>query len=351
MRGFLQGYQPELDVYHNGCIRGKGKREDKLMAVPVNGTFLWGGQEIYIPAIYVGEAGAVLDVCTIISMEDMTAFLKKWDKKRRMSLKTQEEYEQITADNPGSREFTVEMSLDNIPLVRRVSSSLNWYPENVFRMGNESSAPARSDEWRNDPDAETLMDAYGCSREYCWHFVRLSYNWNGNPILSPQEIALSLQANPLPVTVGYFNTSPACNFETLQAVHPVTGQEYTLTLYECEQLRQSFAEIGKENVIYPEYFQTLSYRISPEIERSLFDIRDCADGDRPKMEDAGKKSEKSVGATAVFMAGKSNASDRRMASSSMHYEPVSEIRWRMVFYIKPKADMEITLPVQDLDSD
>lgn len=322
-----------------------------MAPLPVNGTFLWDGQGVYIPAIYVGEAGAVLDVCTIISTEDMTAFLKKWDKKRRMSLKTQEEYEQITADNPGSREFVVEMSLDNVPLVLRVSSSLNWYPENVFRMGNEAPAPARADEWENAPEAETLMDVYGCSREYCWHFVRLSYNWNGDPILNPSEIAVSLQANPISVTVGYFTTNASCDLEILKTVHPVTGQEYTLTLYECGQTRYSFADIGKENVIYPEYSQTLSYRIWPDIDRSLFDIRDCADSDRPKVTDARNKSDGSVGATAVFMAGKSGVPDCRMAVSSMHFEPVAEVRWRMVFQIKPKADMEITLPVQDLSSD
>ena len=31
---------------------------------------------------------------------------------------------------------------------------------------------------------------------------------------------------------------------TVKTAHPITGQEYTLTLHGCEQIRNSFAEIG-----------------------------------------------------------------------------------------------------------
>lgn len=52
-----------------------------------------------------------------------------------MSLKTSEEFEQIDADNPRSRESTVEISLDGVPLARRMSSSLRWYPNNIVQLG------------------------------------------------------------------------------------------------------------------------------------------------------------------------------------------------------------------------
>lgn len=380
-----------MDVYHNGNFRS-GKRGSKLTAVPVQRTFLWGKQEILIPAVYVGQAGAALDVCARIPVADMAAFLKKWPKERRLSLNTQEDYEQINADNPGSQDFLAEMSLDDTPLKLSFSSSINWYPEDVFRMGNEAQTPAQEDEWTNDLDAEKLMEAYGCSRECCWHFGRLNFNWKVEPILSPRKISLTFQAQPTPVTVGYFTTAidaaghllvstdqdqaasnlaergkptlgqpehsstsvehqppsngiseePTDKGLTIKITHPTTGQEYTLTLHECQQTRHDFTNIGAEGILYPEYSQMLSYHISPEVSRDLFDIRDCAEGDKPRKKGDSEKICGTSGATAVFLAGKNPIPERRTAVSSLHFEPVPEIRWRMVFQVLTKPRMEVS---------
>ena len=333
-----------MDVYHDNNIWGKGSPETKLTALPVNHSFLWGEQEILIPAVYVGKAGAALDVCAKIPIEDMAAFLKKWDYARRMSLKTPEEFEQIDADNPGSREFAVEICLDGTPLVRRMSSSLRWYPENIIQMGNAN--PASEDGFENNKSAEEWMRAYSCDKGCCWYFERLSYNWNGEPILSPQKISLAFRANLISITAGHFSTGGSCDGKTVKTADPITGQEYTLTLHSCEQIRNSFAEIGAKGVVYPECCQILSYSIAPEIDHSLFCIRDCAEGDHPRMGDTQEPPSGSNGPTAVFMAGKNAAPDNRMAVSSLHFEPVSEVQWRMVFQIKPKNDAEISFPIK-----
>jgi len=331
-----------MDVYHDSNIWGKGRPETKLTALPVSRSFLWGGQEILIPAVYAGKAGAVLDVCAKIPAEAMAAFLKKWDYGRRMSLKTPEDFEQIDADNPGSREFSVEISLDGTPLIRRMSSSLRWYPETIIRMGN---LPAGEDGFENNKSAEEWMGAYGCDRECCWYFERLSYQWNGEPILSPQKISLAFRAGLISVTAGHFFTGVSCNDETVKTVHPITGQEYTLTLHKCGQIRNSFADIGAKGVVYPECCQILSYSIAPEIDRRLFDIRDCSEGDHPRTGDFQEQPGGSDGPTAVFMAGKTSP-DKRMAVSSLHFEPVPAVHWRMVFQIKPKDDMEISFSIK-----
>lgn len=285
-----------MDVYHDKNIWGKGRPETKLTAHSVSQSFLWGEQEIFIPAVYTGKAGAVLDVCAKIPTEDMAAFLKKWDYRRRMSLKTSEEFEQIDADNPGNREFAVEISLDGTPLVRRMSSSLRWYPKNIIQMGNAD--PASGDGFENSESAE------------------------------------------------HFSTGASCDGETVKTAHPITGQAYTLTLHECEQTRHSFAGIGAKGMIYPEYCRILSYSITPEIDRSLFTIRDCTEGDKPKKEDTQKDSGHKDGPAAIFMAGKSAAPNRRTAVSSLHFEPVPEVQWRIVFLTKPKDDIKISFPIK-----
>ena len=333
-----------MDVYHDNNIWGKGKPETKLTAIPINRSFLWEEQEILIPTVYVGKAGAALDVCAKIPIEDMAAFLKKWDYERRMSLKTPEEFEQIDADNPGSREFAVEICLDDTPLLRRMSSSLRWYPDCIIRM--ENVEPASEDGFENNKSAEEWMDAYDCDRECCWYFERLCYNWDGEPLLSPQKISLAFQANFISITAGHFSTGASLNDETVKVVHPITGQEYVLTLHGYEQTRHSFAEIGAKGMVYPEYCQMLSYSISPEIDRSLFAIRDCAENDRPRMSDAQGQPGGSDGPTAVFMAGKSTDPEKRAAVSSLHFEPVPEVQWRAVFRIKQKNDVETSFSIK-----
>jgi len=334
-----------MDVYHNNHnIWGKGTPEAKLTALPINRSFLWEKQEILIPAVYVGKAGAALDVCAKISAEDMAAFLKKWNYERRMSLKTPEEFDQLDADNPGSREFTVKICLDDMPLLLRMSSSLRWYPENIIQMGN--AEPASEDGFENNKSAEEWMDAYGCDRESCWYFERLCYNWDKEAILSPQKISLNLQANLISITAGHFSTDVSCDGETVRTAHPITGQEYILTLHGCKQTRHSFAEIGAKGMVYPEYCQILSYSITPEIGQSLFTIRDCAENDQPRMGDTEGQPGESDGPTAVFMAGKNAAPDKRLAVSSLHFKPVPEVQWRAVFQIKPKNDVVASFPIK-----
>lgn len=55
-----------MNVYHDSNIWGKGKPETKLTALLIDHSFLWGGQKILIPAVYVGKTGAALDVCAKI---------------------------------------------------------------------------------------------------------------------------------------------------------------------------------------------------------------------------------------------------------------------------------------------
>ena len=331
-----------MNVYHNGNgdIWGRHIHKNKLTEFPICQTFLWETQEVTVPAVYVGNAGAVLDICTKIPLEDMITFLKKWDQKKRLALHTQEDYEQIDFDNPASKEFTVTMHLNSSALTCRMDSSLRWYPSDILQMMDpEEQIP-------NPKEAENLMTAYGCDRSCCWHFMRLVYDWNTDKVLTPQNISLLFATHPLSVTAAHFTTNISCNETKIKTAHPETGQEYTLTLHGCEQTRNSFDKIGAEGVIYPEYCQMLSYSVTPEIEQGLFDIRDCAESDSPRRADDPEKSSRSHGATAIFMAGKNPVPNRRTACSSLHFEPVTEVQWRIVFQVNCKEAIEISFPIE-----
>ncbi len=323
-----------MDVYYNGNgnIWGRGSQKHRLSPFPVGRSFLWGDQKILLPAVYVGREGAVLDICAEISTQEMSLFLKKWNRERRLSLSSQEDYEQIDADNPGSREFEINLRLNGVPLTRRMSSSMRWYPKGLLQDTEE--------DWENDPDAEKMMEACGCDRKSCWNFTRTVYLWKDEAVLSPREVSLLLKAEPVSVTAGHFTTTLNCGDREVEIIHPATREKYLLTLHGCEQVRHSFSEIGEPGMLYPEYSQTLLYSVSPEIDRSLLHIRDCAENDPPRATERSGD-----GPTAVFLAGRDPAPDRRIAHAALHFEPASEIRWRVIFSVKPREDMEIGFSV------
>lgn len=281
-----------MDVYYNKNNNPwrRSKRSEKLTSFPVNKSFLWQNQEVFIPAVYTGRSGAVLDICIKIPIEDMAIFLKKWNQTRRLSLRTQEEFEQMEADNPCSIDFESEMSFNEIPLQQCMRCSLMWYPTAVFALeeNTEITPAARSaefydeeeeeeisseEEWQNDRDAEKLMRAYDCDRNFCWYFGRLVYDWKKEPVLSPKQVSLTLKAMPKPVTAAHFTTDLSCHEQKMKITHPVTGQEYILTLHDCKETEIPFAGFGgAEGMRYPSHCQELSYSISPAPERLSLDI-------------------------------------------------------------------------------
>ena len=356
-----------MDVYYNtnGNFWRRGRQTKKLTAFSIQKTFLWGNLKVHIPAVYTGRAGAILDVCIKIPAEEMIAFLNKWSKGRRLSLRTQEDYERMEADNPCCIDFESEMYFNDQPLQQGVRSSLMWYPKTVFELDkdDEITPAARStefydededgeeiptaDEWQNDKDAEKLMTAYDCDRNFCWYFARLFYEWDEEMILSPKKVFLILKAETKSVTTTHFTTDFSCSDQKIKLTHPVTGEEYVLTLYECKERKLPFSDFGEKGMCYPTCCQELSYGISLEPECGLLDIRDCNEGDEPKREGVSDKVlSENCGATAFFVAGKTESSDKSVAFSSLHFEPVHEVHWRVVFQIKPREDAVVSFDCQ-----
>ncbi len=70
-----------MEVYYSTdeTIWGHSKQAEQLTKFSINRTVLWEEQEIFIPAVYVGVSGAMLDLCVKIPSGDMIRFLKKWE--------------------------------------------------------------------------------------------------------------------------------------------------------------------------------------------------------------------------------------------------------------------------------
>ncbi len=335
-----------MNVYYNGNgpAWGKGKRGQKLTAFPLQKTFLWEDQEIYLPAIYARTSGVILDVCTKVPLEKMHHFLKKWPKKRRLSINGLEDFEKIEADNPCSIDFSADMRLDNKLLKNTVRSSLIWHPDEILRMEKE----IMQTEWNNDSSADQMMETYKLDPSFCWHFCRLVLAWNDKPVLPFQKISLTFHEEPVPVTAAHFSTTPVCREDSVTVIHPQTRQTYVLTLHELCQTALDF-DFGEKNMDYPKLFQTLSYSISPETDLNSISILDCAKSDPPKkLRNASASGNTSaIAVSPISAAGTDPVPKRLSACSSCHFKPVETIEWRVVFQIKKREDITLNFELHD----
>ena len=136
--------------------------------------------------------------------------------------------------------------------------------------------------------------------------------------------------------------------------HPITGAQHCLTVQELESQELSQTHFPDDTMEYPRFFKTMTYLVEPDIERNHISVLDCADGDSARQKkgisrEKGSGSAASIGIigradgpTAIIMG---NVVPRTMhaACSSVRFEPVDHVEWRIVFREKLKEDIQITL--------
>ena len=141
--------------------------------------------------------------------------------------------------------------------------------------------------------------------------------------------------------------------------HPLSGKTYTLTIEDLEHEEADMRNVQSMGLEFPAKYTQMEYRIEPELASRQYRIMDCKQSDEPrpmKITRAEGPAEVQIngeaaaigviggadGPTAVFMgrpAGKT--SQLRMASSSMRFEHVDEVEWRIVFLEKLHEDITV----------
>ena len=315
-----------MKVYESGGFYGHERGERALAAVPVNYPFVWTDTEGIVQAIYPGKKRLVLDVAIRIPAEKAELFLTDWSQERRLSDLSAEELEQMERENPFALNFSLNVSADGKELQREGSTAMSWHPLEGERACIEH-------------EAEELMEAYGCSRSCGWLFVRSVYRCVEKQMQNPGTLSLEFVPLRIPFSGGHFVTEEGCGERVLEIRHPLSNEAYELTIYgsEAEKLDGELPRNG--GMIWPDRCQKLTYSITPEPE--AFSLQDAANSDPPrKPENTGRTG----GAASVFMAGKyPEASQKRIAYSAPHFEPVSRIEWRMVFHEKLREKMTLTI--------
>ncbi len=286
--------------------------------MPVGSRFRWQDAWWQIPSVYVCKDGLVADILKEIEPRKMRQFVKRlessgFDEKNL----SHEDREKLEAENPLNVHLQDHMTVNGVALHRRRGCSMCWIPKDCQPEGMNN---------RQEEKWASIMEHYGLDPEKAWVIVRHSYHWEfqRKPVIS--QLDVSLAQHSVPVTVHRFRTPE--NWTTFLFTHPVTGMEHKVIIEKSERQRLDTDMIKDNRFEYPTHFVSVSYTVSPKLPYGEFFIQDCAQGD---------------GACSVVFLSEKKGDGCRIACSSLYFEPVEDVEWKMVCMVKIVDDIEVTL--------
>lgn len=344
--------RPEWKVYFENGFGSRHFGHDKPgKEIPIRKTFTWGGKTWHVPAVYACGKGLVVDFCVEIDPDELRAFLEKWrpwaEGDRPL---TPEDQERRDAENPMNVDYDPAVTVNGRELRRRSGNGFGWVPDSC--RSPEEQGQRNQGDW----EAIWLMEHYGLDPEKGWAFLRDSFPWvtKTRPVL--KSLSLSLKAYPVSVPGPRFTVSGAG--DSVEFIHPVTGETHTLRVVEYEKQAADMSRMPGEWE-YPTHYTAMSYTVEPELPQQSLTVRDCAQGDTPRMrplEELGAAGADGSVACSIGIIGGADGPTTIMmvngkrgqphaACSALHFDLPEKIEWRVVFYQKMVEDMELDLPL------
>ena len=307
--------------------------------IRVEKAFSWGDEKWYIPSVYLCDEGIVIDYCKEAECDAVKAFIEKWDLLNEHKNKyTSEQRDLMSMEHPLSRDVNIS-AIANGQLVRENHGcGLCWIPSVLVPQ-----------ERSRDDIVGKLMDHYNLDPDKAWSINRCSIPWVGG---EATELELQMQPREVQIPGPRFVTTK--QGEGITFTHPITGVQHRLTVQELESQELSQTHFPDDTMEYPRFFKTMTYLVEPDIERNHISVLDCADGDSARQKKGIPREKGSVSAASIGIIGRAdgptaiimgNVVPRTMhaACSSVRFEPVDHVEWRIVFHEKLKEDIQITL--------
>lgn len=339
-----------MHVYFNENFWGCEKERPDMVPgkkIRIDKEFIWDGRMWRIPAVYVCEEGLVVDFCVRIPAEEIEVFWKKW--KPRIGELSDEEQLCEEQENPFSLDVRTEVWINGDQAEDFSSCGTSFIPP---YLKDESEAHSASF------IEERMMEAYACDCRDGWKFERLSVSWPEGVKAPVHSLAFHLKKNPVFYPGPHFRTQLEEGKKQVKFIHPATGAEHILTVQSLEQVvlpEQDFSEIRSMRMRVqktPTHCLAMFYTVEPKLTLYELQIFDCAKSDPPVLKRETRAAGVSViggadGPVSIFFAGKTGREHKgwSSASSSLHYEPVSAVEWRMEFRVESneKAEVKISL--------
>lgn len=346
-------YDPEMNaaapdqplpwqVFYEGGYWDSPREDQPGEELSINRTISWGKEIWHIPAIYSCERGLVIEFCVEIKTEAVKAFLDHWmpvcDGNPKLSREVREEMEN---ENPLEIRFRPRLTLNGKELLPRVGSSLQWIPDSCIPKGT-----------RNQKEAKELISHYHLDPTKAWSFHRWSCPWPNDKKCKIESLQLRLERQPKTINGIHFR-NPIVG-DIIDFTHPITHKEHKLTILAYEKQELSVRASAHDGFEFPTHHTAMTYTIEPELSGRSFQIQDSKDNDEPRLKAPLHDSQEtsaaigiiggSDGPTAVFISPSVRSKiTSHVTLSALHFEPVEEIEWKMIFREKMLTDVETIL--------
>ena len=330
---------PEWKITFRGNFNGVDHNGAPGIPVAINKSFRWADINWIIPEVYVCDEGIVVLTLGKIDPAEVRKFMTG-------EPATQEDIERMDAQCPL-----------NIHL--RCAAKING-SDGMFCGGSDMAwMPPLPGEGSGYDDARWVLEHYGLDTGYAWIINRDNYRWPNGAKQKMDSLVMTITQRPVSLTATHFKTPENGNVVKVQ--HPLNGKTYTLTIEDLKHEEADMRNMQSMGLEFPTKYTWMEYRIEPELAANQFRIMDCKQSDEPRpmkitrtegpaeVQINGEAAAIGIiggadGPTAVFVGGPAGkTSQLRMASSSMRFEYVDEVEWRIVFMEKLHEDTTVVL--------
>ena len=262
-----------MKVYHSGSFwEHQEDTEQALEEIILNKKFVWEELTGFIPAVYTGPEGVVMDLCFCIPRAQIHNFLNKWKEKTENETLSGEEEEEIRRENPFHIDVTLDVAVNGIMLQKSSSCGCCYNPviEEELSIEGQIEEEAKTLE-------ESLADDYGCDKSQGWYFMRAAFDWVGtevsyeeasdgimreNRVLGKEiedirSLSVTFHSEKVPVSGEEFVADAG---KKIMLRNPATNETVIITIHECENAvlpRETFFHM--HDIEYPRYYQVCSY--------------------------------------------------------------------------------------------
>lgn len=309
-----------MKVYYSGNFRCSGNREEAGTQVILGRSFEYGGYEWLVPAVYCCDQGLVLDICRKIPVENVKAFYRKWAGADEEEI-TAEQRDLIEYESPWNLEVSFKLRVNGRKIAGDRSCGGGWQG-----FGEEAGSDMTGE----------AMEAYGLDRNSAWYIHRAYYRWDEKGREEIKSLSLLFDPEDEEIPCGcHFATSAGCVPFKVPFYHPITGEEYRLSVFSCvgevlpdESLEHEMPGIGK--VTFPGKYCVLEYEV--ERDKTLdgkIVVKDVSEDDPAQREEE----EALDGPSAIGLIFGSDKGDtrgvysRERTRSSMHFEKREQTDW------------------------
>jgi len=330
---------PEWKITFRGDFHSFDQQGEAGTPIAVNKEFHWAGIDWLIPEVYTCPEGLVVLTFGRINPDEVRKFLTG-------SEPTPEEMERMDAYCPLNIHMRTQAVINGNAGIYCGGSGNCWMP------------PMPGEGYGNLA-AKWALQHYGLDLNYAWIVHRDNFRWPSG-VKKIKSLDLQISQSPVSLSGTHFKTPKVG--ESVQVTHPVSSAVYTLTVDDIVLETADLRNLDRMGMEHPSHYTQMYYRITPDLTNRQHRIRDCAQSDEPRPS---KKSIPANGPVAVGINAEAAAigiiggadgptamfvgtPEPQMpavhaATSSLHFEPVEEVEWKIMFMEKLHPDMEVTV--------